>query len=187
MKNHNCIPLILIIIIGLFFSGVTLAEEKTYKEKHADKVKKMEDDFWAAQKAGETIKVVIVEGNSLFNGTTAPQDKPYGKPYTKEELRAAKFSAERNSQIFFLSKDGTLYYPTPPKGQSISESSNSPRMQRVLSEEQKRGPKLFTWATLVPMVGREVEIHGDIYPGYSGVKGVHIKSVYFEGEYIIGE
>ncbi len=184
MKHWKVLPVVLMI---LFLAGSSQAEEKSSKETHAEKVKAMEDTFWAASKAGNTVKGVIVEGNSLFNGTTAPQDKPYGEPYTEKELLAAKISAERNSKLFILAEDGTLYYPTCMKGQSISESDQAHRMPRALTEEQKRGPKLFTWATLVPMVGRKIEVYGEIYPGYAGVKGIYIKSIYFEGEYIVGE
>ena len=55
------------------------------------------------------------------------------------------------------------------------------------SEEQKKGPKLFTWATMVPLVGREVELYGEVYPGYAGIKGIHIESIRFEGLYIVGQ
>jgi len=177
--------LLSIMLVGLLMAGSTLAEEESSKQSYKERIKAMEDAFFAVSKAGKTVKGIIVEGNSLFNGTTAPQNKPYGQPYTEEELLDAKISAERNSQLFILAEDGTLYYPTPKKGESVSESSNSPRFSRVLTEEQKKGPKLFTWATLVPMVGREIEIHGEIYPGYAGVKGIYIKSIHFEGEYIV--
>jgi hypothetical protein len=59
---------------------------------------------------------------------------------------------------------------------------NSPRIPRVLTEAQKKGPKLNTWATLVPLVGREVEVYGEVYPGYGGIKGVCIESIKFEGD-----
>ena len=184
MKHRKVLPVVLMI---LFFTGSSQAEEKSAKGTYAEKIKAIEDTFWAASKAGETIKGVVVEGNSLFNGTTAPQDKPYGSPYTDEELLAAMISAERNSKLFILTEDGTLYYPTCKKGQSLSQSDQAHRMPRVLTVEQKSGPKLFTWATLVPMTGREIEIYGEIYPGYAGVKGIHIKSIFFEGEYIVGK
>jgi len=177
-----------IMLMGLLFVGSSQAEEEDlYKLSYEERTKTIEDRFWAASRAGKTITGVIVEGNSLFNGTTEPQNRPYGQPYTEEELLAAKISAERNSKLFILTKDGILYYPTPKKGQNVSQSEQSHRIPRVLTEEQKRGPKLFTWATLVPMVGREVEAYGDIYPGYAGVKGIHIESIRFEGEYIVGE
>jgi len=175
-------------LMGLLLVGSSQAEEEDlYKLSYEERTKTIEDRFWAASRAGKTITGVIVEGNSLFNGTTEPQNRPYGQPYTEEELLAAKISAERNSKIFILAKDGTLYYTTAKKGQSISQSDQSHRIPRVLTEEQKRGPKLFTWATLVPMVGREVEVCGEVYPGYAGVKGIHIKSIRFEGEYIVGK
>ena len=179
MKLWKLIPAVLMVI---FVAGSSQAEEKSAKEAHAEKVKAMEDAFWAASKAGEIVKGVIIEGNSFFNGTTAPQEKPY----TEEELLAAKISAERNSQIFILAEDGTLYFPTPKKGESLSQTSNSPRIPRVLTEEQKK-EGMFTWSTLVPLVGRTVELHGEIYPGYAGVKGIHINSIYFAGEYLVGE
>ena len=184
MKHWRLIP---IILMGSFLVGSSPAEEKSSKQSYAERIKPMEDTFWAASRAGKTITGVLVEGNSLFNGTTAPQKRPYGKPYTEEELLAAKISAERNSKIFILTEDGTLYYPTCKKGQSISESDQAHRIPRMLTEEQKWGPKMFTWATLVPMVGREVEVYGEIYPGYAGVKGIHIDSIRFEGEYIVGK
>ena len=189
MKHWRLILIVFIILIGLPWVGPSQAaeEEDLYKLTYEERTKVIEDRFFAASRAGKTVTGVIVEGNSLFNGTTAPQNKPYGDPYTKEELLAAKISAERNSKLFILTEDGTLYYPTPKKGQSISESEQAHRIPRVLTEEQKKGPKLFTWATLVPMVGREVEVNGEIYPGYAGVKGIHIKSIRFEGEYIVGE
>ena len=183
MKHWKVLPVVLMI---LFLAGSSQAEEKSSKETHAEKVKAMEDTFWAASKAGNTVKGVIVEGNSLFNGTTAPQDKPYGQPYTEEELLAAKISAERNSKLFILTEDGTLYYPTCKKGQSVSQSDQAHRMPRVLTEEQKK-EGMFTWSNMVPLVGRKVELYGEIYPGYAGVKGIHIKSIYYEGEYLVGE
>jgi len=180
--------LLSILLMGLLLAGSSqAAEEDLYKLSYEERTKIIEDRFFAASKAGKTIKGVVVEGNSIFNGTTVPQDKPYGSPYTKEELLSAKISAERNSKLFILTEDGTLYYPTCKKGQSLSQSDQAHRMPRALTEEQKKGPKLFTWATLVPMVGRTVELHGEIYPGYAGVKGIHIKSIGFEGEYIVGE
>ena len=179
MKHRKVLPVVLMII---FLAGSSQAEEKSSKETHAEKVKAMEDTFWAASKAGNTVKGVIVEGNSLFNGTTAPQDKSY----TEEELLAVRISAERNSKLFILAEDGTLYYPTCKKGQSVSQSDQAHRIPRVLTEEQKK-KGLFTWSNMVPLTGRKVELYGEIYPGYAGVKGIHIKSIYYEGEYIVGD
>lgn len=184
MKHWRLIP---IILMGSFLVGSSPAEEKSSKQSYEERIKAMEDTFWAASRAGKTIKGVLVEGNSLFNGTTSPHKRPYRNPYTEEELLPVKISAERNSKIFILTEDGTLYYPTCKKGQSISESDQAHRIPRVLTDKQKRGPKMFTWATLVPMVGREVEVYGEIYPGYAGVKGIHIESIRFEGEYIVGK
>jgi hypothetical protein len=186
MRIWRIIP---ILIIGVLFFGVLQAAEEQSGKKltHAERVKAREETFFAASQAGKTVTGVIVEGNSLFNGTTAPQDRPYGSPYTDEERRAARFSAERNSKVFILTKDGTLYYPTPKKGEKISQSMNAPRIPRVLTDAQKKGPKVFTWATLVPMVGREVEVYGEIYPGYGGIKGIHIELIKFEGDYLVGE
>ena len=183
MKYRKVLPVVLMI---LFLAGSSQAEEKSSKETHAEKVTAMEDTFWAASKAGNTVKGVIVEGNSLFNGTTAPQDKPYGEPYTEKELLAARISAERNSKLFIVAEDGTLYYPTCKKGQSISESDQAHRIPRVLTEEQKK-KGMFTWSNMVPLTGRKVELYGEIYPGYAGVKGIHIKSIYYEGEYLVGD
>ena len=148
------LKLLLILLMGLLLVGSSQAaeEEDLYKLTYEERTKIIEDRFFAASKAGKTVKGVVVEGNSLFNGTTTPQDKPYGNPYTEEELLPAKISAERNSKLFILAEDGTLYYPTCKKGQSISQSDQAHRMPRALTEEQKKGPKLFTWATLVPMV-----------------------------------
>lgn len=187
MKHWKLMPFILIMLPGLLFAEAAQSEEDFYKLSYEERTKITEERFFAASRAGKTVAGVIVEGNSLFNGTTTPYKKPYGDPYTEEELLAAKISAERNSKIFILTADGTLYYPTPKKGQSISESTNSPRIPRVLTEEQKKGPKMFSWATLVPLVGREVEVYGEVYPGYAGVKGIHIESVRFEGLYIVGQ
>jgi len=165
----------------LFVSSVQAEEAAAKKLTYEERMKIIEDQFFAAEQAGKTIKGVLVEGNSLFNGTTAPQNH-YEQPYSKEERRPVKFSAERNSKVFLLTKDGTLYYPTAPKGQLISESANSPRIPRVLTEAQKKGPKLNKWATLVPLVGMEVEVFGEVYPGYGGIKGLHIVSIKFEGD-----
>jgi len=185
----KCLKKILIIIITLLVANSGFAAdngEKTRKQKYADKIKAMEETFWAASQAGKTVKGVFIEGNSFFNGTTMPQDRPFGEPYTDEELYAVKQSAERNSKIFLLAEDGTLYYPCPEKGQKVSQSEQSHRIPRVLTEQQKK-EGLFTWSTPVPMVGRMVEVYGRIYPGYAGVKGIHIESIYFEGEYIVGK
>jgi len=171
-----------IAVACLFFAQSVQAEEATAKKlSYDERMKIIEDQFFAAAQEGKTVKGVLVEGNSLFNGTTTPQ-KNYEQPYTKEELRPVKFSAERNSKVFLLTKDGTLYYPTPRKGEIVSQSMNSPRIPRVLTEAQKKGPKLNKWATLVPLVGMEVEVYGEVYPGYSGVKGVCIESIKFEGD-----
>ena len=173
---------IFIALVSIFFAQSVQAEEAAAKKlSYEERMKIIEDQFFAAAQEGKTVKGVIVEGNSLFNGTTSPQ-KNYEQPYTKEELRPAKFSAERNSKVFILTKDGTLYYPTPRKGESVSQSMNSPRIPRVLTEAQKKGPKLNKWATLVPLVGREVEVYGEVYPGYGGIKGVCIESIKFEGD-----
>jgi len=182
--------LLSILIISLVLAGSVQAEEKKEKtraEKHAEKTMKMEETFWAAQKAGKTVKGVFIEGNSLFNGLTEPQNRPFGKPYTEEEGYAAKQSAERNSKIFLLAEDGTLYYPCPSKDERVSQSEQAHRIPRVLTEEQKKGPKMFTWATPTPMVGRVVEAYGEIFPGYAGVKGIHIESIFFEGDYLVGK
>ena len=164
-----------------------IEEPEVYKIPYAERMKMAEEKFATAQREGKTIKGVLVEGNSLFNGTTEPQNKPYKRPYTAEEYRAASISAERNSKLFILTEDGTLYYPTPRKGQAISESEQAHRITRVLTEEQKKGPKMFTWSTLVPLVGREVEVYGEVYPGYSGVKGIFIELIQFEGQYLVGQ
>jgi len=173
---------IFILAACLFFVPSVRAEEAAAKKlTYEERMKIIEDKFFAAEQAGKNVKGILVEGNSLFNGTTAPQNN-YEKPYAKEERRPVKFSAERNSKVFLLTKDGTLYYPTPPKGELISQSMNSPRIPRVLTEEQKKGPKLNKWATLVPLVGMEVEVCGEVYPGYAGIKGIHIESIKFEGD-----
>jgi len=179
--------LLLTLVISLMLAVPAGAEEeKSRSEEYAEKVKAREDRFWAAQKEGKTIKGVFVEGNSLFNGTTAPQSKPFGdNMYTEEELLGAQMSAERNSKVFLLAEDGTLYYPTCKKGQRVSQSDQAHRIPRVLSEEQKK-TKTFTWATQVPMIGRVVEVYGEVYPGYAGIKGIDIELIYFEGEYLVG-
>jgi hypothetical protein len=181
--------LILVILISLVLAGPAQTEEKkenTGKEKYAEKIKALEDTFWAASKSGKTVQGVFIEGNSLFNGTTAPQNKPFGKPYTPDELYAAKQSAERNSKILLLAEDGTLYYPCPAKGERVTQSEQAHRIPRVLTEEQKN-EGLFTWSTPPPLLGRIVEVYGEVYPGYAGVKGIHMESIRFEGEYIVGK
>jgi hypothetical protein len=180
---------ILLIILSLAFAVAVQAEgnnKKNGKQKHAEKIKAMEEIFWAASKEGKTVKVVFIEGNSFFNGTTEPQEKPFGEAYTKDELYAAKQSAERNSKIMFLSDDGTLYFPCPEKGEKVTMSEQSHRIPRVMTQAQKDAG-LFTWSTPPPLIGRVVEVYGEIYPGYAGVKGIHIESIYFEGEYIVGK
>ncbi|MEI6127000.1 MAG: hypothetical protein WCQ99_10665 [Pseudomonadota bacterium] len=162
------------------------SQEKTGKEKYEARLKGLAEQFFSAQKAGATIKGVVVEGNSLFNGTTEPQTKPYGKPYTEVERKAALRSAERNSKVFLLAQDGTLYYPTVKKGQAESESLGAYRFDRIITEAQKQ-KKTLPWATLVPMVGREIEVLGEVYPGCGGVKGLYIEALWFEGDYIPGK
>lgn len=184
----NIWKLLPVFLLGTSLSCLTQGEiedPEIYKISYAERMKLLEKEFLAAEEEGNIVTGVIVEGNSLFNGTTIPHNKPYGKPYSEEELQAAAISAERNSKLFILAKDGTLYYPTPPQGQAVSQSTQAQRIHRVFTEEQKRGTeKLFTWATLVPMVGREIEICGEVYPGYGGIKGIYIRSVRFAGDYI---
>lgn len=189
MKLWKLLQLLPILLLGTSLSCLTEGEidEKMYKIPYEERMKMLEERFFDASKEGKTITGVIVEGNSLFNGTTDPQNRPYGQPYTEEERLAVNISAERNSKLFILTKDGDLYYPTPKQGQRVSESEQAHRIPRILTEEQKQGPKLFTWATLVPLVGREVEVFGEVYPGYAGIKGIHIESVRFEGLYIVGQ
>jgi len=170
----------------MIFVQPAYSQEQTGKEKYEARLTSLADRFFAAQKAGTTIKGVIVEGNSLFNGTTEPQKKPYGKPYSDAERKTALRSAERNSKVFLLARDGTLYSPTVKKGQAESESLGAYRFDRVITEEQKK-KKTLPWATLVPLVGREIEVLGEVYPGYSGVKGLFIEALGFEGDYVPGK
>ena len=161
-------------------------QEKSNSQKRTEFRMALEDRFEAASKEGKTIKGVLVEGNSLFNGTTQPQAKPYGKPYTDAELKNALRSAERNSKVFLLGKDGTLYYPTVKQGEANSESMGGYRFERMISYDQK-DRKVLPWATLTPLVGRDIEVLGIVYPGYAGVKGLYIEALAFEGEYIRGQ
>ena len=187
MKLCKLLPVLLLATLTACLTQGEIEDPETYKTPYAERMKMLEDEFYAAKKEGKTVTGVIIEGNTLFNGTTEPQNKPYGDPYTKEEYNAVAISAERNSKLFILTKDGQLYYPTPPKGQAVSESEQANRIHRVLTEPQKSGPKMFTWATLVPLVGREIEVYGEVYPGYAGVKGIHVESVQFAGQYIVGQ
>jgi len=182
--------LLVLLLLSTSFACLTqgeIEEADVYKTPYAERVKIAEEKFKAAQKEGKTVKGVLVDGNTLFNNTLEPQNKPYRQPYTHEEYQAVAISAERNSKIFLLTEDGQLYYPTPKKGQLVSESEQAHRITRVLTEEQKKGPKLFTWATQVPLIGREVEVYGEVFPGYAGVKGIHIELIQFEGTYIVGQ
>ena len=187
MKLWKLLPVLLLGTLTSCLTQGEIEDAEVYKTPYAERVKMAEEKFFVAQKEGKTVTGVLIEGNTLFNGTTEPQNRPYGQPYTEEELLAAKISAERNSKIFILTKDGTLYYPTPEKGQMVSESEQAHRITRILTEEQKKGPKMFTWATLVPLVGREAEVYGEVYPGYAGIKGIHIESIRFKGVYIVGQ
>ena len=136
----------------------------------------------AALLNAETLKAVVIDGNTLFNNAYSPQNKPY----TEEELVVAKTNAERGGKLFLLTKDGTLYYPAPKKGEKsaifLNQNMNAPRITRIFGKELQaqinaQNKKKFTWLTLVHVVGNEVEVTGDIYPGYSGVKGIHIKTI----------
>jgi len=187
MKLWKLLPVLLLSTPLACLTQGEIEEADVYKTPYAERMKMAEDKFYAAQKEGKTVTGVIVEGNTLFNNTLEPQNKPYKQPYTKEEYDAVAISAERNSKLFILTEDGTLYYPTPKKGQLVSESEQAHRIDRVLTEEQKKGPKMFTWATLVPLIGREVEVSGEIFPGYAGVKGINIEAIQFEGLYIVGQ
>lgn len=133
--------------------------------------------FFASVPAyGKVIKGVVIDGDSLFNGTYAPHKRPYGKPYTPEELKKVKFSAERGSKLMILTKDGTLYYPTPKKGEVPAKNPSAPRIPRVFGKGvDTKG--LFKWLTLVHVVGLEVEVSGEEYPGYGGIKGFHIETI----------
>jgi len=189
MNYWKLLPVLTILVaLAACLTEGEVEEAELYKTSYAERMKMLEERFLAAEKEGKIVTGVVVEGNSLFNGTTEPQNRPYGEPYTDQEFRAAAISAERNSKLFILAQDGTLYYPTPPKGQAVSESVQAARFHRVFTEAQKQGTeKLFTWATLVPMVGREIEICGEVYPGYGGIKGIRIESLRFEHDYIVGQ
>jgi hypothetical protein len=187
MKLWKLLPVLLLSTPLACLTQGEIEEADVYKTPYAERMKMAEEQFYAAQKEGKTVTGVIVEGNTLFNNTLEPQNKPYTQPYTQEEYDAVAISAERNSKLFILTEDGTLYYPTPPQGQLVSESEQAHRIDRVLTEEQKKGPKMFTWATMVPLIGREVEVSGEIFPGYGGVKGISIEAIQFEGLYIVGQ
>ncbi|OGL47503.1 MAG: hypothetical protein A2W05_03000 [Candidatus Schekmanbacteria bacterium RBG_16_38_10] len=133
-----------------------------------------------------TKTAVVIDGNTLFNNSIKPQEKPYKHPYTDKELVLTKTNSERGSKLFLLTKDGTLYYPVPKPGVSsivhLNQNMNAPRITRIFSKEvqaqiKAQNKKKITWLTLVHVVGHEVEVTGDIYPGYSGVKGINIKTI----------
>ena len=187
MKLWKLLPVLLLSTSFACLTQGEIEEAEVYETPYAERMKIAEDKFNAAKEAGKTVKGVLVDGNTLFNNTLEPQNKPYRQPYTLEEYEAVAISAERNSKIFLLTEDGQLYYPTPKKGQLVSESEQAHRITRVLTEEQKQGEKLFTWATQVPLIGREVEVYGEVFPGYAGVKGIHIELIQFEGTYIVGQ
>ena len=187
MKLWKLLPVLLLSASLACLTQGEIEEADVYKTPYAERMKIAEEKFNAAKEAGKTVKGVLVDGNTLFNNTLEPQNKPYRQPYTLEEYEAVAISAERNSKIFLLTEDGQLYYPTPKKGQLVSESEQAHRITRVLTEEQKKGEKLFTWATQVPLIGREVEVYGEVFPGYAGVKGIHIEIIQFEGLYIVGQ
>ncbi len=135
----------------------------------------------------ETLRAVIVEGNTLFSGTYSPQDRPFGDPYPdEEELLNVKFTAERNGKLFLLDEQGVLYYPCPKQGTGVSESMNAPRILRKYTPEQEEmiegGKKLEWFTSLVPLTGEVVEVEGIIYPGYSGIKGIYIERIAYEEE-----
>jgi hypothetical protein len=161
-------------------------QEKSNSQKRAERIRALEERFAAASQEGKTIKGVLIEGNSLFNGTVDIRTKPYGKPYTDAELKTALRSAERNSKVFLVTKDGTMYYPTVKQGEADSESMGGYRFERMISYDQK-DRKVLPWATLTPLVGREIEVMGTVYPGYAGVKGLYIEALAFEGEYVRGQ
>ena len=182
--------LLVLFLLSTSFACLTqgeVEEAEVYETPYEERMRIAEEKFNAAQKEGKTVKGVLVDGNTLFNNTLEPQDRPYKQPYTQEEYEAVAISAERNSKIFLLTEDGQLYYPAPKKGQLVSESEQAHRITRILTEEQKKGEKLFTWATQVPLIGREVEVYGEVFPGYAGVKGIHIELIQFEGTYIVGQ
>ena len=125
---------------------------------------------------GSVLKGVVIEGDSMFNGTTAPQVKPYKNPYSDKELKNVKFSAERGSKVMILAEDGTLYYPVPKKGTDISINTNSPRITRVFGKDvDTKG--LFKWLTLLHVIGLEVEVTGEEYPGFNGIKAFYIETI----------
>ena len=138
MKLWKLLP---ILLLGVSLSCLTEGEvdEEEYKLPYDERIKMMEERFFAASKQGKTVTGVIVEGNSLFNGTTEPQNKPYPKPYTLEEYEAVAISAERNSKLFILTEDGALYYPTPKKGQINSESEQARRMTSLPIQDGRLG------------------------------------------------
>lgn len=125
---------------------------------------------------GKVLKGVVIEGDSLFNGTTAPQENPYKNPYSEKDLKNVKFSAERGSKVMILAEDGTLYYPVPKKGTEISHNTNAPRITRVFSKDvNTKG--LFKWLTLLHVIGLEVEVTGEEYSGYGGIKAFYIETI----------
>ncbi len=181
------IALALISALTVFFTcTASPAQEKSLSQQRTERLMALEERFEAASKEGKTIKGVLIEGNSLFNNTVDIKSKPYGKPYTEAELKLALRSAERNSKVFLISKDGTLYYPTVKQSEADSESMGGYRFERIISYEQK-DKKVLPWATLTPLVGREIEVLGTVYPGFGGVKGLDIEAMAFEGEYIRGQ
>ena len=70
MKLWKLLP---ILLLSTFLSCLTQGEIEdadVYKTPYAERIKIAEERFFNASKEGKTVTGVLVEGNTLFNGTT---------------------------------------------------------------------------------------------------------------------
>ena len=101
MKLWKLLPVLLLSASLACLTQGEIEEADVYKTPYAERMKIAEEKFNAAKEAGKTVKGVLVDGNTLFNNTLEPQNKPYRQPYTLEEYEAVAISAERTARSFF--------------------------------------------------------------------------------------
>ena len=68
MKLWKLLPVLLLSTSFACLTQGEIEEADVYKTPYAERMKIAEEKFDAAQKEGKTVKGVLVDGNTLFNG-----------------------------------------------------------------------------------------------------------------------
>ena len=102
MKYLKLLPVMMVLaMLTACLTEGEVEEAEVYKTPYAERMKMLEQEFLAAEKEGKIITGVIVEGNSLFNGTTEPQNKPYGTALHQGRISGCRYQRGAEQQAVY--------------------------------------------------------------------------------------